>query len=440
MAGQADRDQSMERGNSIFISLSSLLLQCRNGGWVEAPGALLCMIKTGDRKIRRNDLIQVKGRLVNREDGSSLFIGEAELFYSKNLPLPFYDLLKQSHPLMETPEDSKDPRSEALHLLTARLDILNADTAGLLKALLLGLREDLNPEIYENFRKCGILHILALSGMHLGILTGLLMLVFMPLLGKKRSFVPVTLFLLGYLYLTGLKISLVRAAVMFFLLSLGPQFGRRADPLKILGITFLVSILAFPGQVKSAGFQLSFGAILGILILGRYLSRLLGSRLPTILGRRLGQLVGISLGAQLVTLPILLLHFGEVYPLGFMISIIITPLVTLFLMAGLVYLLMGGLFPQLNFLLKLALEEMYELICSITASMMVFPPWSPQGKMIQYFLVGGVFLTLLFFWRKRGGINSLRFSWSNKGLHGRTGTGHDQKIWSKFSHKSRGQE
>ncbi|MBI9102354.1 MAG: ComEC/Rec2 family competence protein [Spirochaetales bacterium] len=215
------------------------------------------------------------------------------------------------------------------------------EAGGFLKALLLGIRDDLGSLLLMNFKRAGVMHILALSGMHLGLLTGILSLILIPLAGKRWTYPFIMIFLVFYLFLAGCKVSLLRAFFMFSISGLASYTGRRMPPLRSLGISFFIMTLITPSGIFSPGFQLSFAALGGIFLIGLPLGRLFSSRLPSIIFYPLG----VSLGAQMATLPILLFHFHEWVPSGILCSLILTPLITLFIWIGLLLLILSGFYP-----------------------------------------------------------------------------------------------
>lgn len=198
--------------------------------------------------------------------------------------------------------------------------------AWLSRALLLG-RTDGAPAYAEDvFRRSGTAHILALSGMHLGILIALSVMLLAPFLGRRRALFAALGFVGVYLGVVGFRASLARASLMFALATAAMAAGRRPDPLRILAVSFIALAVAAPSSVDGLSFQLSFAALAGILIIGRRLDRRLQPLLPAVLRRPLAA----SLGAQLTTLPLLLAAFGVARPVGVIATLVMAPLAVLF--------------------------------------------------------------------------------------------------------------
>jgi competence protein ComEC len=199
--------------------------------------------------------------------------------------------------------------------------------AWLSRALLLG-RSDGAPAYAEDvFRQSGTAHILALSGMHLGILIALSVIVLAPLLGHRRA-LYVSLGLIGlYLAMVGFRASLARASLMFALATASLVLGRRPEPLRILAVSFIAVAVLAPSSVDGLSFQLSFAALAGILVVGRGLDRHLQPLLPAVLRRPLAA----SVGAQLATMPLLFAAFGVVRPVGAIATLVMAPIAVLFI-------------------------------------------------------------------------------------------------------------
>lgn len=209
------------------------------------------------------------------------------------------------------------------------------EASWLTRALLLGRMEEAPPYARELFRASGTAHILALSGMHLGILIGLAMLLAGPLIGRQRALLLSLVLVAAYLAVVGFRASLARAAVMFALGVCAVSLGRRPEPTRILAAAFIAISVGAPQSVDGLSFMLSFAALGGILVFGRRVDRMLLPWLPTVIRAPLAA----SVGAQLGTLPIVAAAFGVARPVGVVATIAMAPVAVLFIwvsVAGLV--------------------------------------------------------------------------------------------------------
>ncbi|MBI2886660.1 MAG: ComEC/Rec2 family competence protein [Chloroflexi bacterium] len=193
----------------------------------------------------------------------------------------------------------------------------------LAQGILLGLRGAIPRGIEEDFRRTATTHILAISGHNLSVVAGLLAAAGAWLLGRRHRayFIAMLLALWGYAALTGLAPSVVRAAIMASMVLAAGLAGRQPFAPSALLLAAGVMTLVDPGLLRDIGFQLSFGAMAGILFASPLLaplgSRLLAERTPApwvveTLGRYVGPAVAALMGASLTTVPIQAFHFQSV--------------------------------------------------------------------------------------------------------------------------------
>ena len=152
-------------------------------------------------------------------------------------------------------------------MLTAKIP--DENSAQIALALLLGQKKELDPTIREAYTQAGVMHILAVSGLHVGIIYALFILMLRPLklkIGKARMYLfCVVLVIWLYAFLTGLSSSVVRAATMFSLLTFGQMRERRPSIYNILAFSAILMITFNPYVIYEVGFQLSYLAVLGIV-------------------------------------------------------------------------------------------------------------------------------------------------------------------------------
>lgn len=240
-------------------------------------------------------------------------------------------------------EDWRGPAWRALAALDERQELAGA--------LLLGQGR---PPEHGVFRRAGLLHLLAVSGLHLGLALGAvaLLLRHLPLPWGWRR-VGLLAAAAGYALLTGLGIATQRAALMAGVLVLASLLRRRLHPLAGLSLAVVVLLLIDPGQARSLGFQLSAAAVAGIVTLGRGLIGLRRCHLPLTpwpldrpswrgllaLARGLCDGLAIGLAATVAVTPILAITFGRAYPWSPLATLLATPPLVLALVAGLCWLL-----------------------------------------------------------------------------------------------------
>lgn len=222
-------------------------------------------------------------------------------------------------------------RNRARGWVKSRLSRMGTEDAPLFMALFLGSRDDLGDAESFFFRRAGAIHLLALSGFHLGILSFILIGLLSPLMGKTRAVVLAVFGLVIYLFVAGPKVSLFRAVVMFGMLGFCRFVGLRARGLDVLGFSFLLSALVQPSSLTTLSFQLSYLALGGIMLLSPPFQGLFTTWMPKVLRFP----IAAAIGAQLLTAPILISRFGLLYPIGLLSGLVLTPLVTAFMWGGL---------------------------------------------------------------------------------------------------------
>ena len=236
--------------------------------------------------------------------------------------------------------------------------------AALARALLLGLRGQLSEDVKTDFRESGTAHLLAISGLHLGIMLVLTLGALQWALGRHTPAPLVLAFLLIWLYvlLSGAPASVVRAAIMgsAYLAALG--FGRpRESLLPALALSVVAMTAASPIVVTQISFQLSFAAMAAIVIVLPWqeaAARAAGRRMEGIGatwaaagGTALGWVTSgaiVSAAATLATFPLVALNFNQLPLLGIPATILATPLLPFALVGGLVAALAGSVHPLLG--------------------------------------------------------------------------------------------
>lgn len=221
-----------------------------------------------------------------------------------------------------------------------KLYITEPVAAGLAQALLIGYRQELDPALSRSYGNTGVIHIIAISGMHLALIGGLLHWCLNPL-QRWRSLRQLTqLLVLGSLWLFSLLAggapSLLRATLLFSTVATGQLLKKQSNALNNLMISALLLLCYDPFWLWDLGFQLSFAAVAGILLLGSYLSRRLSH--ARIWWHAPGQLIAISIAAQWFTTPFSLYHFHQ-FPGAFLIGNLVAVPLSNIILTGLLLLL-----------------------------------------------------------------------------------------------------
>lgn len=205
-------------------------------------------------------------------------------------------------------------------------DNLSSDTAAICYAMLTGNSQNIDDDTLQNFRYGGIAHIFAVSGLHVGIIFGILSFLCKKL--KINKYVSATICIFAvffYSAVCGFTLSSVRAATMCAVSIICKLFYQKSDRLNTLAFAATAILLITPLSLFSAGFQLSFCAVGGISVISKTIERLL-KKIKT--PQKIASGISVSLGAQAGTLPIMLAKFGYLSGAGLLLNIIIIPILS----------------------------------------------------------------------------------------------------------------
>ena len=236
-----------------------------------------------------------------------------------------------------------------------RLNTVGSVTAyrGLLAALTLGYREDLDACTKQIFSEAGVMHVMALSGFNVGLIA----LVLEYLLGlfsgsRLRIFntLIIIFFLWFFAFLTGLSASVLRATVMISLVMAGRLFHRKINTYNMLFAAAFFLLAFSPGLLSDVSFQLSFSAVTGILLFQPLLYR---KSTRGMIIDKLWQLFTLSCAAQLATFPVTLYYFHQ-FPVYFWLTnLYVVPLVSVIICVAGVFLLVTAIHPLAGLLGKI---------------------------------------------------------------------------------------
>jgi ComEC/Rec2-related protein len=216
------------------------------------------------------------------------------------------------------------------------------NAGGLLLSLLSGSREYLEPVISIAFRNAGLSHILALSGMHLSLVSEVMFYFSTRLIGRKSAYFFQVSAIVLFVWFAGASPSLIRSFLCSLIMLFSSACGiLQPDMLVILATSFLIHAILIPGDLYSAAFMLSYGALAGIFIAGGFINTIFSYLFP----RKISSDLSTSISAQFFTAPVSLKLFGKIMPGGIIASLVISPLIMLFIYGGIVCMLLCFLCP-----------------------------------------------------------------------------------------------
>ena len=225
--------------------------------------------------------------------------------------------------------------------------------ASLAQTLLLGRRDSLSDEVRDDFARAGAAHLLAVSGLHLAIVTAVVLTIALALLGRwKYLYVWIALAaVVFYVLLTGMRPPVVRAGIMAGVFLMAELAGRQKHGATALAFAAAVMVAVEPGLVAQTSFQLSFLAMTGLVVLYRPLRDCFDSALhhanpdsdrPARLLSPCLDIVAATIAASIMTLPVIAREFGALPVLAIPVSVLALPILP-FSIAGAAFAAIGGL-------------------------------------------------------------------------------------------------
>jgi len=220
----------------------------------------------------------------------------------------------------------------------------------ILDAILLGKRENIPKHIKSAFANTGTLHILAISGLHIGIIYFVLRIILRIFRVQNNLAVGLAiLFLICFTVLSGARPSIVRASTMFSILALGDIFKRKISILNLIGLSCFIILVANPNQLFDVGFIFSYMAILSIVVVSPRLYRAFHADEPLRRGDSISKKIkyyslksiSVSLAAWLGLLPLIAYFFGVISPIVVVANLIVIPLLFMVMGSGIVLISLG---------------------------------------------------------------------------------------------------
>jgi competence protein ComEC len=195
--------------------------------------------------------------------------------------------------------------------------------SGLAEALLIGYKDDLDKTLVQAYSNTGVVHIIAISGLHVGLIYALLLLLTKPLRGKKGRWIRCCLIvgaLWAFGFLAGAQPSVMRSVVMFSAMAAGTVLDRNASVYNNLALSAFVLLCYNPFWLWDVGFQLSYTAVLSIIVFFKPIYNWV--YLPNKILDAIWKLMAVTLAAQLLTTPISLFYFHQ-FPILFLVTNIV---------------------------------------------------------------------------------------------------------------------
>jgi competence protein ComEC len=239
-------------------------------------------------------------------------------------------------------------------------------TQAILNALLFGQRILLDSETIAAYSNTGVIHILAISGLHVGIFFLILNFLLKPLNINKRSRLVklflILLFLWSFAFISGLSASVTRAVIMFSILSIGKHYNQQNNTLNAIAVSAFLLLCYNPNYIFDVGFQLSYAAVIAIVLLNPFFKYFYFTK-NKIINYSI-DIILVSISAQIGVLPLSIYYFNQ-FPVLFLVAnIVVIPLTTIILFAGLATLVITPISAQIALILGKILSLLIELMNS----------------------------------------------------------------------------
>lgn len=340
----------VEKASSVKMVVE-ILGYSDSSGFHKTQGHLLCYLKkdTASLKLKYGDVFVFEGNLQPiREPGNPGEFNYKQFLYFHQL---FQQVYLRNTDWKLTSEKSGWWIFEKSYALRDQLVSVLKKYLGtrreyaVASALTVGYEDDIDQELIQAYASSGALHVLSVSGMHVGLIYVVIvwLLVFLDKMryGKHIKFFLLLLFLWFYTVLTGMTPSVMRSAAMLSFVIIGQWTNRPNLIYNTLAVSAFMLLCYNPFYITEVGFQLSYLAVFGIVFLHPFIFRWYEPE--TKIGSQIWTITSVSLAAQAMTFPLGLLYFHQ-FPLLFIVSnLVVIPLSTVVIFGG-ILLLIGSFF------------------------------------------------------------------------------------------------
>lgn len=276
---------------------------------------------------------------------------------------------------------------------------VDGDEFGVGAAILLGYDDSLPAQVRRNYVAAGSMHILCVSGMHVGIIY-LLASSLLALLGRSKPALFVkrlVLLLLIWFYalLTGLSPSILRSALMITMILLGEIIHRKGFALNSIAASAFVLLMVDPNNLFAIGFQLSYAAVIGIMLLQKPIYDLIYFKNRLL--DKAWEVTAVSIAAQVATMPFAVYYFNQFTPYFWLSNLLMTPLSFVVILSGMLLLAVSWV-PWLSWAMGKVLWLGLHLMNEVVAWIEGLPLSLVKGISMDGFQFGMSLALLLLFW------------------------------------------
>ena len=279
--------------------------------------------------------------------------------------------------------------------INEQLRLLHTEqTASLLRGLLLADRKEIDKETNIQFINSGVVHVLAVSGLHVGFIALIIIILF----GRFNIFLRSVLTILGllaFMFLTGAPPSVFRATVMALVIIVAFLTNRTTNIFNSLAIAALIILIVNPYEIYSPGFQLSFSAVMAIGAIYPRLSRVINNlSIKSKIARYVLLFLGVSFSAQLGTLPFTIFYFGKLSLIALLTNLVVIPAIGLIIALAITTLIINLFLPFAASIYAVVNDLMTNLLLTfinytgeLSYSHINIPSYSIYDAIIFYFFL-----------------------------------------------------
>ncbi|MDX8364165.1 DNA internalization-related competence protein ComEC/Rec2 [Cytobacillus sp. IB215665] len=269
---------------------------------------------------------------------------------------------------------------------------LSTVSSGFVTALIYGYRHAIDEQVLSSYQKLGIVHLLAISGLHVGFVTGFIYLIGLRIGITRETMTNLLLFIIPvYIIVAGGSPSVMRAGFMTWCIFLAIKLSLKVHIINVLSLICLCMLLIDPYQLFEVGFQLSFIVTYSLIFSA--------NKIIMHKKNRISQLLWVSVIAQLSALPIIIYNFYEISPLSILLNLLFVPFFSLFILPlSFITLTSFFIYPSIGKLVDLCLSfalnnanEFVSSLSSISISSLTF------GRPTTIVMFGYAFSIILFF-------------------------------------------
>ena len=274
-------------------------------------------------------------------------------------------------------------------------------TGGFVKSILMGDKSNLDSEIKTFFSISGVAHILALSGLHIGIISGILS-IFLNVFQINRlvKFLLFSILIILFTFLTGMQNATIRAGGMAIVFMFGFFLQRETNSLNIISIVVILSIIFFPSIIYSIGFQMSVLAVLGIFffypIFRNFFNKTIKLKNQTT--RYFINSISMTLSASIIVSPIIAMYFNLFSIISPLANLLIIPLFSFALIFSIISLIFSFIWFPIGEILSYSVEFILKICIQITkfASSFEYSAIQNHQNLLLISILSSIFIIYLF--------------------------------------------